>query len=160
MHDDDDPDEQMRRLEASLQRVMDGMDRNTRVQVQMAGSVRDTVNAIPDVVSNAFNDAAFEQAPEIGRKFADALSTPTNHLVDSVQSMMQAMVRLTEAQAKSSRALFRALMICGVLLGALIAGNVLLWGLYFDLGAGGHAVDERPHIEIPRALPEPPASSN
>lgn len=133
----DEDDEEMRRVEAVLERLKRLFDDSERVQKRSFQAIRNTVDGIPEVVANAFDDAAFEQ----GEAFRAAMLKGTEPFAESVSRAGDAIERLVQHQGRLTNLLRGCFIACGLLLGLLIAGNLLTWHVYAKASARAEALE-------------------
>lgn len=148
MEDDDDD----RRLEAAVQALMRQLESHAHSSRHTLDVLRDSINAIPEVVSTAFSDAAFEQADRLGQECGAGLSRGLQPLAALLQSFDSVVHQFLEHQTRLARTLRRCIIACVLLLGLLIGINLMSMIAYADLSARAQAL-QNVWLQVLKASP-------
>lgn len=142
----DDDDEEMRKLEALLDKLFS----------KTVNQVQNLVAAIPEVISHSLSDAAFEQSEYIGASFCDQIVKglkPIEKILDQYTEIFETFSlhqqQAAEHQLKLIKELHR-LWLANVILVACLMASI---GFFFFQHA---FVETHPRAEYPRViLPQP-----
>jgi hypothetical protein len=83
----------------------------------MRSGVRDTVNAVPEMMSYSIGDAAHEHGTKVGAEIAQVISEGLDKCADRIESLTDKQLRLCEFQLKLFEYQRKVLMGLGISLG-------------------------------------------